>query len=273
MSVANWEVLTVPHRAEPRTGGRHRQETVRRHVALPSVFTTRRSRTVLLAAALGAGLVTGVTGGVAAAAESWQNDKPADLPVSIAADLGSGDELAPGDSFLAADAPPFAAGDVAAQQSRLKTRPKPIAVATEPAADRPAPAAAWVNPNPAGRVTSCYGPRWGRMHQGVDIAGPYGSPILAVGAGVVVRAGEAAGYGNAVLVDHGNGYLTHYGHLATVAVRAGDHVRTGQRIGDEGSTGHSTGPHLHLEVHAGAYKNPVEPTRWLSERGVRLRGC
>jgi murein DD-endopeptidase MepM/ murein hydrolase activator NlpD len=130
-----------------------------------------------------------------------------------------------------------------------------------------------VNPNPLATVTSCFGPRWGRQHDGVDLAAPVGTPIMAAGAGVVVRAGEDGGYGNAVLIDHGNGYLTHYGHLIAATVMAGQRVAAGDQIGNEGSTGNSTGPHLHFEVHQGFYQNPVEPTRWLHEHGVDIVGC
>jgi murein DD-endopeptidase MepM/ murein hydrolase activator NlpD len=133
--------------------------------------------------------------------------------------------------------------------------------------------AGWVHPNPAARVTSCFGPRWGRLHAGVDMAAPDGTPIAAASAGVIVRAGMAEGYGNAVLIDHGNGWLTHYGHLSRIAVTVGEVVQAGQQIGDEGSTGHSTGPHLHFEVHEGHYKNPVEPTLWMHQRGVDIPGC
>ncbi|XVU26336.1 M23 family metallopeptidase [Actinoplanes sp. CA-054009] len=274
----------MPNRVES-LGGRHRRETVRRHVALPFALATRRTRNAALTVALGVALATSITGGVAAAASSWQ-DQPADLPVSAAfgsgdfgsgdfgsgdfgsGDFGSGDDYVPGDPLLAGDAAAPPVGDISGQSAGQKKRPEPVVVAAVAAPD-----AAWVNPNPAGRVTSCFGQRWGRLHAGVDIAGPHGSPILAAGAGVVVRAGAAAGYGNAVLIDHGNGYLTHYGHMSVIAVQAGQHVAPGQRIGDEGSTGHSTGPHLHFEVHAGHYKNPIEPTRWLHEHGVQLPGC
>ena len=139
--------------------------------------------------------------------------------------------------------------------------------------ERPPAAPAWVNPNPSGAVTSCFGPRWGRLHAGVDLAAPSGTPIVAAGAGVVVRAGPADGYGNAVLIDHGNGYLTHYGHLATITVTEGQGVAAGRQVGTEGSTGHSTGPHLHFEVHQGRYQNPVEPTEWMREHGVDITGC
>jgi len=142
--------------------------------------------------------------------------------------------------------------------------------ATKPAA---AESAQWVNPLPEAVVTSCFGERWGRLHAGVDLAAPYGTPIRAAGAGVVVAAGAAAGYGNAVLIDHGNGFLTHYGHMSVIGVQVGQHVAAAEPIGNEGSTGHSTGPHLHFEVHRGAYKNPIEPTRWMHEHGVDIPGC
>jgi murein DD-endopeptidase MepM/ murein hydrolase activator NlpD len=138
---------------------------------------------------------------------------------------------------------------------------------------RPAPVARWVHPMPEARVTSCFGQRWGRLHAGVDLAAPHGTPVRAAGAGTVVTAGVQAGYGNAVLIDHGNGYLTHYGHLAAIGVQAGDRVVGGAQIGNEGSTGHSTGPHLHFEVHEGSYKNPIEPTAWLHAQGADITGC
>lgn len=146
-------------------------------------------------------------------------------------------------------------------EQRFKTRPQPVL------------AADWVNPMPEGAVTSCFGERWGRLHAGVDIATAEGTPIRAVGAGVVVAAGPADGYGNAVLIDHSNGYLTHYGHMSAITVAVGQRVTTGAQIGNEGSTGHSTGPHLHFEVHEGRYKNPIEPTLWLHQHGVDIPGC
>lgn len=160
--------------------------------------------------------------------------------------------------------PPIADAGVSAAPVRQKPRPEPVVTV---------PAVNWVNPMPEASVTSCYGQRWGRLHAGVDLAAAHGTPIRAVGAGIVVRAGAQAGYGNAVLIDHGNGYLTHYGHLSTITVQVGQRLAVGAQIGQEGSTGHSTGPHLHFEVHEGTYKNPIEPTAWLHEHGVDIRGC
>jgi murein DD-endopeptidase MepM/ murein hydrolase activator NlpD len=147
------------------------------------------------------------------------------------------------------------------------------AVSTAQRKARPVPVAKWVHPLSAAEVTSCFGQRWGRLHAGVDLAAPHGAPIVAAGAGVVVSAGVNGGYGSAILIDHGNGYLTHYGHLSAIHVAAGQTVKAGELIGDEGSTGHSTGPHLHFEVHQGHFQNPLEPTAWMREHGVAIPGC
>jgi murein DD-endopeptidase MepM/ murein hydrolase activator NlpD len=88
-----------------------------------------------------------------------------------------------------------------------------------------------------------------------------------------VAAGPAEGYGNAVLIDHGNGFLTHYGHMSVITVTVGQELAAGDQLGNEGSTGHSTGPHLHFEVHEGSYQNPIEPTAWMRAHGVEITGC
>jgi YD repeat-containing protein len=101
-----------------------------------------------------------------------------------------------------------------------------------------------------GVLTSGYGWRWGRMHRGIDIAAPIGTPAYASAAGVVVRAGwNSGGFGNLVEVRHPDGSLTRYAHLSRIHVTAGQEVSQGEHIADIGSTGRSTGPHLHFEVH------------------------
>jgi murein DD-endopeptidase MepM/ murein hydrolase activator NlpD len=86
------------------------------------------------------------------------------------------------------------------------------------------------------------------MHKGMDFAGKEGSNIVAVANGVVTWAGDRYGYGNLVEINHGNGYTTRYGHNAKLLVKAGDSVEKGQVISKMGSTGRSTGPHVHFEV-------------------------
>jgi murein DD-endopeptidase MepM/ murein hydrolase activator NlpD len=99
-----------------------------------------------------------------------------------------------------------------------------------------------------GMVSSLFGPRWGRMHEGIDIAAPTGRPVRAAKGGTVITAAAAGAYGNLVVIDHGNGETTRYGHLSAFDVAQGAIVAQAQVIGRVGSTGRSTGPHLHFEV-------------------------
>jgi murein DD-endopeptidase MepM/ murein hydrolase activator NlpD len=118
-----------------------------------------------------------------------------------------------------------------------------------------------------GGIGSGFGPRvhpiYGgtRMHTGDDMHASFGEPIHACRAGTVISAGWNGGYGNCVVIDHGAGMATLYGHQSSIAVAAGDHVDAGQVIGYVGSTGASTGPHLHFEVRLNG--NPVDPAPYL----------
>jgi len=111
-----------------------------------------------------------------------------------------------------------------------------------------------------GVLSSGYGWRWGRMHRGIDIAAPVGTPIFAAAEGVVVKSGwNKGGYGNLVDIQHADGTLTRYAHNYRLLVQPGQQVEQGQQISLMGSTGRSTGPHLHFEVHPGgkAAVNPI----------------
>jgi murein DD-endopeptidase MepM/ murein hydrolase activator NlpD len=99
-----------------------------------------------------------------------------------------------------------------------------------------------------GVLTSGFGWRWGRMHEGIDLAVPNGTPVVAAATGTVIVAGWMGGYGNLVVIDHGGGISTAYGHNTSVTVGVGQQVAQGQLIAYSGSTGHSTGPHVHFEV-------------------------
>lgn len=109
-----------------------------------------------------------------------------------------------------------------------------------------------------GDITSYYGWRWGSFHEGIDIAADRGTPILAADSGMVSFAGWNGGYGYLVKIDHGGGKETWYGHQSRIAVDVGDKVAKGDIIGYVGSTGNSTGPHLHFEVQVGGEtRNPL----------------
>ncbi len=113
----------------------------------------------------------------------------------------------------------------------------------------------------SGPVTSHFGWRWGRMHEGIDIAVPTGTPVVAAASGRIVYAGWMGGYGNLVLIDHGGGLATAYGHNSGFAAGSGQSVSQGQVIAYAGSTGNSTGPHVHFEVRVNG--SPVDPLGYL----------
>jgi len=112
-----------------------------------------------------------------------------------------------------------------------------------------------------GPVVSPFGWRWGRMHEGIDIGVGYGTPIHAAASGTVVYSGWMSGYGNFVIIDHGGGMATAYGHQSSIAAGNGQSVSQGQVIGYVGCTGHCFGPHLHFEVRING--SPVDPLGYL----------
>ncbi len=127
-----------------------------------------------------------------------------------------------------------------------------------PAARTSASGMAW----PAnGSVTSGFGARWGSLHAGIDIANGIGTPIRAAKAGTIILAGWNGGYGNCIVIDHGGGLSTLYGHMTRLRASDGQRVSAGDLIGDMGSTGNSTGSHLHFETRVNG--TPQNPTRYL----------
>ncbi len=127
----------------------------------------------------------------------------------------------------------------------------------------------------SGRISSCYGARWGTTHNGMDIAAPIGTPIYAAHSGVVKRAGTATGFGYAVYILGDDGAVTVYGHVNRYFVSVGERVSAGEHIAEVGNRGQSTGPHLHFEVHPNGamYSGAVNPAQWLRNRGVGVSGC
>ncbi len=136
----------------------------------------------------------------------------------------------------------------------------PVRGAADPGSDGRVSGAGLIWPL-RGPVTSPFGSRWGRMHTGIDISGGTGTPIRAAKAGTVIFAGNMGGYGNCVVINHGGGFSTLYAHQSRLGTGNGASVAQGQVIGYVGSTGNSTGPHLHFETRVGG--SPQNPMRYL----------
>jgi murein DD-endopeptidase MepM/ murein hydrolase activator NlpD len=145
-----------------------------------------------------------------------------------------------------------------------------------PVRAQPASSSGWVAPLSSWSLSSCYGMRFDpyyhvwRLHDGLDMSIGKGVRIHAVHAGVVIRAGWAGGWGNMVEINHGGGVTTLYAHQSRIAAWVGQRVAKGQTIGYVGSTGASTGNHLHLRLHLNG--KPANPAPFLRARGIRI-GC
>ncbi|MBM9508568.1 M23 family metallopeptidase [Streptomyces sp. KK5PA1] len=175
--------------------------------------------------------------------------------------------------------PDHGAGAVKAAPAVLKTTTAKTTttvtarpVAAMKTADQAKQNAAWVTPT-TGYVLGAHfnqaGSHWMHKHSGQDFVVPTGTHVRAAHEGVVVTAGWGGAYGNNIVIEHGSHLYTQYGHLSHIGVYVGEHVNTGQEIGLSGSTGNSTGPHLHFEVRTTPYYGSgVEPIHFLKQHGV-----
>ncbi|MGW1197594.1 M23 family metallopeptidase [Streptomyces sp. NPDC002536] len=230
-----------------------------KRTVLCNVSTSVRTRAALaVAAGLGASLACGP--GAALAADSEPNEIPA-----YAATAAVGDALQA----------------QAATQLRAAEKEKRAAETERAgrAAEERRRIEAWVAPVDGyaiGQPFGIDGSHWANKHSGQDLVVPTGTRVKAVHGGTVVKAGPNGGgdgpaYGNAIVVKHADGTYSQYAHLSAVEVSVGQTVGTGQEIGLSGSTGNSTGPHLHFEIRTTAdYGSAVEPGRFLRDHGVGL---
>jgi murein DD-endopeptidase MepM/ murein hydrolase activator NlpD len=169
---------------------------------------------------------------------------------------------------------PAMAARVTAPQRASRQRAVPVKRVAQPRTPTHERVASvrWVRPSYAA-VVSFYGPRWGRLHKGIDFGDAHGDPIRAIGDGIVVGAGylsSESGYGQITLIRHANGMVSAYAHQSRMLVRAGDRVTAGEVIGRVGSTGNSTGAHLHFELRSSRNGGQVNPLTWLRRHGVRI---
>ena len=268
-------------------GSRHTGTTVRTRgaeveplpssPALPAVRparprrATRRSPAALLAAL--------VVGGVAAAtvigtqtlpsADAGETVAVADLLGSDAEGMFDVEPLSPQEAITEVEARARLEEVAASRAQRAAEEQAAADAAAEAAAEAARPDA--VLPINGARMTTCFCMRWGTMHWGIDLAAPKLTPEYAAEDGVVIRAGAASGFGQAVYILGVSGDVTVYGHMETIKVQAGDVVSAGDTIALEGSRGQSTGPHLHFEVHKGGMDGKrIDPVAWLQARGVDI---
>jgi murein DD-endopeptidase MepM/ murein hydrolase activator NlpD len=153
--------------------------------------------------------------------------------------------------------------NAADRASRSSDRPGP-ALSSEQAAP-----VIWLLPlDCAYEITTMYAMRWGEFHYGVDLACAAGTPIHAAAAGTVVLAQFYGGFGNCIMIDHGGGVLTIYGHASALKAHVGDKVKAGDVVSYVGSTGFSTGNHLHYEIHLNG--TPTNPLNFMLAHGVDI---
>lgn len=145
-----------------------------------------------------------------------------------------------------------------AEQRAARTKEREAAIA---AAHR------WILPLQGGHITSYFGWRWGRLHAGIDFGASTGTPLMAMSSGTVVFAGWESGYGYKVEIQYWDGTVSWYGHMSQITAVVGQQVAPGDQVGLVGSTGHSTGPHLHLEIHPGGGA-AIDPYPWLTQHAL-----
>ncbi|GAA2169374.1 MULTISPECIES: M23 family metallopeptidase [Glycomyces] len=247
------------HAARPhRTRGQHRASWAAELSPLLA-GTQRRYTAVVGSAVAGASIVAMATG---AGFSSGEEEPP---PSRAVADIAA----------LAAEAS-VPEAQVASTSSPGSTAPLGTATADEVAlSERTSPVTGqaaqikWTPMLDQITITSLFGQRWGRNHNGVDFDAETGDPVYAAYPGTVTHAGWETGFGNLVIIDHGDGVETYYAHNSEVLVSEGDWVDAGSQIANAGNTGRSFGSHVHFEVHVNG--EPVEPLNYLAEAGLDLR--
>lgn len=217
-----------------------------------------RRPALLLAAALAGGIAAAVVGVHGAPQAAAGSTSVAEAQQALLA-VDEGLEVKPQASVTLAEAQ-ARLQEVAASRAARAEADAAAAEAARPKA---------VFPIDGSRLTSAFGPRWGTLHRGIDLAAPMLTPEYAAVDGVVLRAGAASGFGLAVYILTENGDVMVYGHMEKITVEAGEYVAAGDTVALVGNRGQSTGPHLHFEIRKGGENGTtVDPMAWLAARGV-----
>ncbi|RRR99170.1 M23 family metallopeptidase [Glycomyces terrestris] len=248
------------HAARPhRTRGQHRASWAAELSPLLA-GTQRRYTAVVGSAVAGASIVAMATAAGLPSGEEPAPSRAVDDIAALAAEASVPETVASGGSE-GATASPAGAAAAAAEAPAQSERTTPVT--GQDAQIRWRPMLDQIT------ITSLFGQRWGRNHNGVDFDAETGDPVYAAYPGTVKHAGWESGFGNLVVIDHGDGVETYYAHNSALNVAPGDWVDAGAHIADAGNTGFSFGSHVHFEVHVDG--QPVEPLGYLSEAGLDLR--
>jgi len=247
------------HASRPhRTRGQHRASWAAELSPLLA-GTQRRYTAVVGSAVAGASLVAMATAaGMPADDHQDRHSQAVSDIAALAAEASVPEPAASGEASPSATAAPATADAVAATEV-ARTSP----VAAQDAQIK------WTPMLDNITITSLFGQRWGRNHNGVDFDAETGDPVYAAYPGTITHAGWETGFGNLVIIDHGDGVETYYAHNSEILVSEGDYVDGGDEISKAGNTGRSFGSHCHFEVHVNG--QPVEPLNYLSEAGLDLR--
>jgi murein DD-endopeptidase MepM/ murein hydrolase activator NlpD len=159
-------------------------------------------------------------------------------------------------------------GRVEAQKRAARDAKRKAAAAAAARAKAEREGKRWVRAIRSGRITSDFGWRWGKTHDGLDFGAPTGTPLYAMSKGTVIMAGSVFSFGKKVEIRYWDGTVSWYGHMSRIDVREGQTVMPGQVVGAVGNTGHSFGSHLHLEIHPSGGDNPIDPYPWLVRKGL-----
>lgn len=229
---------------------------------IPAPPPALRGRVVVAAVALGA--IAAAAAGQTLKGSSSSGDDITPMDGAAAFGIG-GDSTASPEVLTVAHTTD---GGLEAQKFSKSAQMMATRTAQDNAAKAQADAPKYVKPA-QGVFTSGFAYRWGTWHYGVDIAGEYGSPEVAVEDGVVIEAGPASGFGLWVRIQHPDGYISVYGHMDSITTHEGAHVKAGEQIARMGNRGQSTGTHLHFEIWDPTGKK-IDPRPWLAARGITL---
>lgn len=237
--------------------------------AAATLVVTATGATLAQSAPLDAGLVTGGLG--LFTAPSGSGDSVMDERIRAQAAAALADREGVAERRREASISQVAAEGRAAEARASRAAERAAAEAAakaqaEAEAEALARARQWVAPTDA-PVSSSFGWRWGRLHAGMDFAASYGAPLHSMSTGEVIFAGWGGGYGYKVEIRYWDGTVSYFGHMSEIGVYVGQQVSPGDYVGKVGSTGVSTGPHLHLEIHPDG-GSAINPYSWLVERAL-----